>query len=373
MRYQLLGGLFLLSLSACRAPLEESPQFIIAGDIDGDGRADAVTINRGFLGVSFLRSDGQGGLERAADFNGSDFGLGFFADRGLLGDVDGDGDLDLLAESGFLDGDAQVLLNDGVGGFLPGDVVPGAGVGLALADLDADGDLDVAGFFANVFVEEGADPRSGIRVLRNDGAGIFGAPEELLLADAPAALAAGDLDADGDIDLVLTTEGLNSLDRFAGLQVLRNDGAGRFSPDALLPRDEHRPDSLVAADFDGDGIADIAIGDSALGQVDVLLNDGAGGLASAGLHLGVEGGGVAALTAQDFNGDGRLDLAFLSGRKNSSLSLLTGGGAGEFFQEDLRVGPTRSFSLLDLDGDGRAELLRVPRARDVVEVGALGL
>jgi hypothetical protein len=267
----------------------------------------------------------------------------------------------------FGDDFEQVLLNDGAGYFLPGDKIPEAGAGLVFADLDADGDLDIAGFLANSDGVE--EPLIGLRVLRNDGAGIFGAPEDLLTEGTPEALAAGDFDGDGDTDIVLAERG-STFEEPSGLQLFRNDGAGRFTPDALAENESVFFSELAAGDFNGDGVTDVALSD--FDSIDILLNDGAGGFTSAGIFLGVEDH-VEAPIAQDLNGDGRLDLAFLSGKSNTVVSLLIGAGDGTFSQQDLRVGPTKTFSLLDLDGDGLVELLRVPRRRDVVEASPLGL
>jgi hypothetical protein len=371
MRSRIPGALLPLLLSACGGP-REIPEFIAVGDVDGDGRADALQINRGFLSLSFLKNDGQGSLERAADFDGIDFRLGIFADRGVLGDVDGDGDLDLLAESFYAEDGEQVLLNGGAGDFLPGDVVPEAGFGLALVDLDADGDLDIAGAFAGFIAEEGAEPLHGIRVLRNDGAGNFGDPEELLLGSAPAALAAGDVDGDGDIDLALATERDFFSEIPAGLQVLRNDGAGRFAAAEFLERSFTRPDSLAVGDLDGDGDLDAAVADRLSGRVELFRNDGAGAFTAGESFIGADEM-AERLIAADINDDGRLDLVFLSGERSQVLSVLLGGGDGAFSRQEVSIGATKTFSLIDLDGDGRAELLRVPRAREVVESQPLPL
>ncbi|BAC89392.1 FG-GAP-like repeat-containing protein [Gloeobacter violaceus] len=118
-----------------------------------------------------------------------------------LGDIDGDGDLDIATASGdYADpGNVSVLLNAGGGGFAPprsfavGDLPKS----VALGDIDGDGDLDIA--TAN---RESND----VSVLLNTGGGSFAPAQAFAVGSRPYSVALGDLDGDGDLDIVPPTE-----------------------------------------------------------------------------------------------------------------------------------------------------------------------
>ena len=241
------------------------------------------------------------------------------------GDLDRDGDLDLLAAAAGVP--ATVFANDGAGGFTAGQQLA-AGGAVAVADVDGDGDLDVA-----VGSDDG--PSS---LWRNEG-GVFVLAQQL----APVrtiALAFGDLDGDGDVDLV---RGNGPADPDA---VWWNDGSGTFTPGPTVGGGNSH--TIVLADVDRDGDLDLVQGRA--GQSRVWRNDG--GAFTAGAVVGA--GTTRAIVAADFDCDGDLDLV-TAGRDPAEAWRNDGSGG---FTSTGRLGnaATDALALLDLDGDGQLEL-----------------
>ena len=192
-----------------------------------------------------------------------------------LGDVDGDGDLDLLVGN---EDDNKLYINDGTGRFadessdrIPLRDAPEETREGDFGDVDGDGDLDI--LFANVqlFVD-GADPQN--RLLINDGTGAFTDETAARLpADSARALDGDlvDLDADGDLDII--TSNVTLPDDAASQRAVRdvqNDGTGTFTAAAWLPASATgRGLDSEAADFNGDGRVDLYL--SSRGTVDRLL------------------------------------------------------------------------------------------------------
>jgi hypothetical protein len=174
--------------------------------------------------------------------------LGAVVKATQLGDLTGDGDPDVLEriDSGILA--YRTRVNDGIGSFLPRAttlVRPSTPLAMheALGDLDGDGDVDVLGNFGG--------PDRGLVFLPNQGNGVFGAPRPApyTRSGVPLAVYLDDLDRDGDLDaLDVSTE---------GLVVARNDGTGGFPAGNLVWAGF--PASADHADFDGDGDRDVLV------------------------------------------------------------------------------------------------------------------
>lgn len=222
------------------------------GDFDRDGRADLL------LGEA--NSDGRGQVlfgrtstpylraSENAQLHGSSWNVSCFA----VGDLNGDGWPD-VAFTRFHDTEAsrvRVSLNEGTRRDFEDDDIQGSGVvsgwrSVAVGDVDGDGDLDL--------IQAPAPGGLLFGVWRNDGSARWGSFRGHGVATAgmqvPSASLA-DLDGDGDMDVVIGGQAP------LGLQVWRNDGTGAF---ALARQLEAVGTGRIAiADIDRDGVLDIA-------------------------------------------------------------------------------------------------------------------
>jgi hypothetical protein len=282
-----------------------APVGLALADIDGDGDLDLLTSSIGAapLGsyVSVRLNDGTGLFTPPA--GGGLVLVGDYAASIALGDVDGDGDLDLLTTSG---GRSQVSVrfNDGAGTFTPGAFDPAVGgtvFNLALGDIDGDGDLDfvtTAGSSNSVFLSI------------NDGAGTFSGRSGPAVGTNPADVALADVDGDGDLDIVTTNYASGTV------SVRLNNGTGLFTAPATTPNPAAgaSPGALALGDVDADGDLDLLV-TGAGSLVTVLLNNGAGGFASVG--TAAVGPSAQGLILADVDGDGDLDLATTSATANT--------------------------------------------------------
>jgi hypothetical protein len=216
----------------------------------------------------------------------------------VFADVNGDGALD-IGTSNQNDNSVSMLLGDGRGSFraAPGSPfkVGHAPYPLALGDVNGDGKLDVVT----------PDVRSNtITVLAGDGAGRFSPAEgsPYGVAFRPYAVALGDLNGDRRVDIV------SAHDDITLLTVLLNDGKGRFRPSPGSPVDiGERGSEIVLADFNRDGRLDVATG-TAADHLSVWLGDGTGRLSAAPGSPYPAPRGPWKLAVGDLNDDGKPDL-----------------------------------------------------------------
>jgi len=362
------------------------------GDVDGDGDLDLAVGNNG-SGVRLYRNctvqepdyscanrEVNGGFTVSSIWWSNDTPAG---SSGLAwGDVDGDGDLDLAASSGSAG--ARLYRNDN--GALTTTITwsPAAGVNgssLAWGDADGDGDLDLA------LGVDGAPSRLFRNCTRSqaaDGCATSGTDSGLMdnaiwlapVTERTSAVAWGDVDADGDLDLFAANAAINGVDQPARLY--RNDTSPLLSAGTPF-QDTWRTDlsySVAWGDVDGDGDLDLAnshagtASNNSLTRVEVYASLGA---------IGVTGGlrwnsGVTSVTTSaawgDMDGDGDLDLAVGRGfgadpRETGVYRNCTfrqdgdGCGAGlstDFIWYSRLKEQTRSVAWGDVDGDGDLDL-----------------
>jgi hypothetical protein len=192
----------------------------------------------------------------------------------------------------------------------------------------------------------GLDVGGTIHVLRGNGDGTFLRADPYAALPSGGTLVAGDVDGDGNPDLLLITPDMR-------VAPLLGDGDGTFAP-AQPVGDTLAGSAIAAADLDGNGHLDLVVAHAGEATSAVLLGAGDGTLRSAGA---VPASG--ALHVADVDGDGVLDLVVESG----GVTVFRGHGDGTFEP----AGPAGSFpiagadlGLADLDGDGLPEIVTVP-------------
>ncbi len=280
------------------------------------------------------------------------------------GDLDGDGDVDVYVAvfnpiEGGATGRDVVLWNDGSGVFAPSTVEQAAEIddrttGVALGDVDGDGDLDVA--TANWQAVEGGAP-AGVRLLVNDG-GTFADATSGLPSDQTMTFGVllFDADGDGDLDLYGASDG-------AAPRLLLGDGSGAFepAPEGAMPADARTGRTPAALDFDGDGDVDVALATTG-GGLHLFENDGSGRFRYA---TGKRASGIAGhcerVTAADADGDGDVDLILARWDLTENV-FLRNDGAGLFWDWRSSLGETGdgtdvAFAAGDVDSDGGVDLV----------------
>ena len=316
-------------------------EIIATRDIDRDGHQDLITAQVEGIAVLWGRGDGTFVVPTEYPLAG--------AGPIALGDVDGDGHVDIVA----LIEDANVLFSDGHGHFTVSDIPLNHEVhdrGLALGDCDGDGKLDMGTL------------SSGNPVIRfGNGNGTFGPPTVVPIGNGGTNLKMADFDGDGTEDLAVPD--------FVGKAIrvvlaAHNRSFGPVRTYAL----GGRPIALAAGDFNGDGRPDLI----SISQVDfntgtfgsLFLNLGDGTFAAPRTLSIPNIVGQEALALGDFDGDGQLDFAYLWSKGNlwpAQLSIVPGHGDGSFGTPlTFDVGVSPSYLIAgDVDGDGRLDLVTV--------------
>jgi hypothetical protein len=312
-----------------RYPVGVKPSFITAGDFNGDGNVDLAVSDAGSAAVSVLLGNGDGTLRDARQYpiSGPSAGVAGISTGSFsleAADVTGHGRLDIVT-SNSVSNDVSVLPGNGDGTFGPAATYPIAGpasrgvipFALSLGDFDGDGDQDA--------VSGGAE---SVTILRNDGHGRYLAVASHFVGFDIACTKVGDINEDGKPDIVATGTGtLNA-------QVLLGNGDGTFRPGDNLFARGFGSQCFSLGDVDADGHLDLTIVNSSsqhgVGNVAVLLGDGRGhfhgDLISSTYPVN---GGPWATDLADFNGDGVLDIAVCNSLP-ASVSVLFGRGDGTF-------------------------------------------
>jgi hypothetical protein len=212
----------------------------------------------------------------------------------------------------------------------------------------------------------GEDPRclvtstGTISILLGKGDGTFETKVDYGTGDFPGVVALADVNADGNLDLVVTNAGSNTV------SVLLGKGDGAFGPKADYPTG-NGPDWVAVGDFNGDGKLDLAVANYYDATVSVLLGNGDGTFQSRQDYA--TGRGAGGGTVGDFNGDGKLDLA-VPNFDDNTVSVLLGNGDGTFgAKADYVTGSAPvSVSAADLNGDDKPDLVVANNGSDTVSV-----
>jgi hypothetical protein len=381
-----------------------------AGDVDGDGHQDIVTVNERAISVSVLLGRGDGTFRPHVDYPVS----GFKPQAIALGDLDGSGYPDIVVAG--MDSAVCVLLNHGDGTFAARVVYKAATTtqnlarGVRVVDVTGDGILDIVihepptyqspdllyslfvghgdGTFAPrtpfgpadsgypfngfQFVDINADGKldflypvnvtyqsSAVRVHLGVGNGTFGpAASYPVPFDSFLRLVFGDLNHDGRLDVAGVADP-NQTGQSGAVAVLLGNGAGGFGPSAAYPV-PRRALYLGIGDLDGDGALDFVTAgieyDGGPGRVTTLRGRGDGTFEPSRSFPSCYDPRWP--TLRDFDEDGHSDVA-LSCRVGSVASIMHGNGDGTFGDARSLPAVESAYALAsgDLNGDGRLDLV----------------
>jgi len=336
---------------------QADPNYLAVGDFNGDGNLDLAVSNRGDNNVTILLGDGKGDLTPTS----SAPTVGKFPQGVVMGDFNGDAKQD-LAVVNYHDNNVSILLGDGTGNFsLASSPATGhSPVSLAAGDFNGDGNLDLAVVNSCPGGTNCESSNGSLTILLGDGTGNFSVASSPSTGFFPTAVAAGDFNGDGNLDLAVVNSWSNDV------TILLGDGTGNFTATASSPPTGQRPQSLAVGDFNGDGKLDLAVanycgGDptcNSNGSVTILLGDGDGTFTPAASAPGT-GYQPSSVVAFDFNGDGKLDLAVSD---ETDVTVLLGDGGGHFASATPVNFGAFTVAAGDFNGDGRLDLAALSAA-----------
>jgi hypothetical protein len=320
----------------------DDPLSLTTGDFDGDGRPDVATINGTSSNVSVFLRQPAGGF--AQQF-GSPIAVGSGPSGAAVGDYNGDGRVD-LAVSNFVDGTVSVLLRQAGGGFaLEGGAPVSTGLGIsaiAAGDFNHDGRLDLA-----VTNNNGAQVEVLLRNAQPTGG--FSAQPPLATGTTPDGIAVADFNGDGLADLAVANRGTGTA------TILLQLVGGGFTPETSVPVGSDAL-GIVAADFNGDGRPDLAVTNGGPGTVSPFLRRATNDGFTAEAPIAVSASPVGITTA-DFDRDGRPDLAVAANA--GAVEILRRNAAGGFTRDQPipLAGNVNDVATADFDGDSRPDLV----------------
>jgi Bacterial Ig-like domain (group 3)/FG-GAP-like repeat/RTX calcium-binding nonapeptide repeat (4 copies) len=328
-----------------------SPWRISASDFNGDGLKDLAKTDGNANTVSVWLANGLGGFALAA---GSPFATGSTGPNTTsVADFNLDGRADLAVT--HYNGSLSILLGNGAGGFAaaPGSPFSVSGTNSwegAIGDFNGDGrpDVVVNNYSSNT-----------ISIMLGDGAGSMSLATGSPFASGGSgaySTAVADFNGDGRSDLSVVHRG-------GQVAIFLGNGAGGFAAASGSPFGSGAATSrgITAGDFNGDGRQDIATANSGSNNVSVFLGSGTGTFAMApGSPFTTGGSRPYSIVAAEINGDTKLDLAVVN-QSSGTVSVMQGNGLGAFSHitnSPFSLGATFSFcaTAADLNGDGKTDL-----------------
>ena len=333
---------------------------IVSADFDNDGDLDIIVANgsiNGLVGLEFLSGNGLGTFGTAVSIviSNSSIGVGGM----ISGDFNNDGNHDIsLLASGFSFGPVnymQILFGDGTGNFPTSDTtnIPSVGRAITSSDVNGDGHVDF------LIIRDG-----GMNVLLGDSAGNFVNSFDFVAGGSMNAITSADFNGDGNMDVAATNNGNGGA--ADSVWVWLGNGAGSFGTAAKYLAGAG-PASVASSDFNGDGFADIVVGNNNSNDVSVFISQGANGLFNASVNY-ITANQPFSVTTSDFNLDGKADIAVANLANN--VSVLLGTGTGSFIPAltfPASGGPWAIISR-DFNADGRPDIATACQSSSKVNV-----
>jgi hypothetical protein len=285
-----------------------------AGDVDKDGDWDLILANDFNKRPQLLINNGSGVFADQTTTRLPNITMS--SARAQFGDVDNDGDLDLVfcnnGTTRFGSGQPRMFLNNGSGVFADATTNLPTGVVAEQMDVlffDCDNDLDL-----DIFLATRASTPNQSRLWKNDGAGRFALQSGVPNDAASYSYDAGDIDGDGDLDLIGINAGTSN-----GELLLRNNGTGTAWTNIstnITPNPTTDDNDSRFVDMDMDGDLDLVVG--SLGARDrIYLNNGTGTFTENTTLMAAVSDSTIDVKVADFDNDKRIDIITAQGESGA--------------------------------------------------------
>ncbi|TDP59378.1 T9SS type A sorting domain-containing protein [Flavobacterium dankookense] len=326
----------------------QTPWGVCAADLDGDGDLDAVSTSLSGNNVSwFENTDGNGTFV---------YKQGMFAtlvNKVMAVDMDNDNDLDLVWSSSSDSELRWTKNNDGLGTFGSTVIIDANSTnspGFFPADINGDGAMDIISGFGS------STGSNGLTWFRNSNNGLGTLSTRILISNQVSYLTsvyAGDLDGDGDMDVVSASSIDNKIAWYEN-----TDGIGTFGTQQILTTNALAAIIVRIADVDGDGDKDVVFGSNDDKKIGWFNNIDGSGTFSEEIIIATHSGDIRDIHFSDVDADGDLDFLAATNTDNNVTLYKNTNGLGSFSSDILtkHVDGGRIVVAEDIDNDGDKDI-----------------